>query len=645
MTLEEQLLSDGFNFTPVLDNQFQRFDHDGGTLNGWFIGTEAFASYGDWRKDKRYHWSPTITSNWEETQEKWREHIKVMEEAKRAKAEGQEEIARDTELTFDLIWKKYGRSATHPYLVSKGIDHNYKAVHIPSKKTLYIHFRDSDDKVWTYQYIYPDLKNPGKFHKRFLKGGKKKGCYHVIPGRQLLETAKTAYIVEGFATGCSVYAATSLPVVVAGDTHNLAPVADAIAKRYPSTELIFAADNDHLTDGNPGITKAKGAAVPTRSRVIAPQFKQLLGKSSTDWNDLHQQEGLEAVKRQLSPGARPKKDLIEPITLEQLYHDTPDKIDWLVEECLPKAGLSIMAGVAKVGKTTIVRQLCQEVMTPITGSFLTRKVNFNGPVLYFSLDEDNRYIAAHLKKLGVQPPAPLHIWKTPQVDERGQNCAIDSLRRYFDKFGVPKLVIMDTMTRTLGIKDPDNYAETTEALGNLRVLAGDADTHILVTHHLNKAIPKGAPNDKFARIMGSNGIASATDTNLLLERTNTARFVSSQGRSVKAFDELHFEYDHDTGRITPTGEGSQVKETLVEDKIMAAIVDLPTTEHSVTNIRKHAGVRTDVATRTLLAICQGGRAKKHQWPSSGKGKGRAKFYYTVNEGEDVPPIVKAGEAL
>jgi phage/plasmid primase-like uncharacterized protein len=59
--------------------------------------------------------------------------------------------------------------------------------------------RDSTGKLSGFQWIYPEGT------KRFLSGGRKKGCCHTIGSST---DGNTIYLTEGYATGASVYMAT-----------------------------------------------------------------------------------------------------------------------------------------------------------------------------------------------------------------------------------------------------------------------------------------------------------------------------------------------------------------------------------------------------------------------------------------------------
>ena len=159
---------------------------------------------------------------------------------------------------------------------------------------LVIPARDTKGKIQSIQHIV------GNGKKRFLKDGVIQGHYHTIG-----KLTDILYIVEGYATGASVHEATGCGVVVAFDAGNLLPVAKAIREKYPDHELVFAGDDDAWTDGNPGKVKAQEAAAAVSAKWVIPQFKDTSSKP-TDFNDLRQLEGLDAVREQLANAREPE---------------------------------------------------------------------------------------------------------------------------------------------------------------------------------------------------------------------------------------------------------------------------------------------------------------------------------------------------
>ena len=147
----------------------------------------------------------------------------------------------------------------HDYLTRKGIQpHGAK---IEGDKLL-IPMRDTAGTVHSLQTIAPDGT------KMFMSGGKVKGCYFGI-GK-----LKGALIVcEGFATGASIHECTGHAVAVAFNSGNLEAVVVALRNKFPALKIIIAADDDHQTPGNPGMTKATAAVQATGATLAVPVFK------------------------------------------------------------------------------------------------------------------------------------------------------------------------------------------------------------------------------------------------------------------------------------------------------------------------------------------------------------------------------------
>jgi putative DNA primase/helicase len=67
--------------------------------------------------------------------------------------------------------------------------------------------------------------------------------------------------------------------------------------KFPEATLILCADDDVATDGNPGLTKARAAAVAVGGKLAIPIFAADRPEGATDFNDLAALEGIEAVAR------------------------------------------------------------------------------------------------------------------------------------------------------------------------------------------------------------------------------------------------------------------------------------------------------------------------------------------------------------
>jgi putative DNA primase/helicase len=214
---------------------------------------------------------------------------KIARQARERETERARAQAAAARRALEMIQAAHPADPLHPYLQLKhvkphGIFQLGDALLIP--------MRDAAGAVWNVQRIFPDAK------KRYLRDGRKKGLFFVIGKLD----RRTVAVVEGFATAASVRQATELPVLVAFDAGNLVHVAAAMRKN-PDTFLIFAADDDHLTIGNPGLTKATEAAQSVgNAAVVLPDFGADRGERDTDFNDLASRYGLAAVRKQIQDG-------------------------------------------------------------------------------------------------------------------------------------------------------------------------------------------------------------------------------------------------------------------------------------------------------------------------------------------------------
>ncbi|EMM2471513.1 TPA: DUF927 domain-containing protein [Raoultella planticola] len=125
--------------------------------------------------------------------------------------------------------------------------------------------------------------------KRLLAGSVKRGAYHAV---NAADAPQSVLIAEGLATALSVHLIRPEALTVCAiDAGNLQPVAQAMHQRYPNVQIIIAADND-IKPGEPNTGKdaAEKAAKAVSGWVALPPTVK-----KADWNDYHQQHGLEAA--------------------------------------------------------------------------------------------------------------------------------------------------------------------------------------------------------------------------------------------------------------------------------------------------------------------------------------------------------------
>lgn len=252
----------------------------------WYVlhsdGIPAGA-FGDWRTGLSFSWCAKAENAMTPAErDAHRQRVKAMRAQREADGiERHEEAALEAE----RIWKASEPCDENAYLLAKGV----MAYGVrQGGQTLRIPMRDTSGKLWNIERVNPaDFKD-----KRGLLGGKRKGCFHTIgtPNGKII-------VCEGYATGASIHEATGDAVAVAFNAGNVLPVASALHKKHPGLAIILAADDDHHTEGNPGMSKAKEAAVAVGGTLAVPDFGADRPDRATDFNDLHQAAGLEAVQR------------------------------------------------------------------------------------------------------------------------------------------------------------------------------------------------------------------------------------------------------------------------------------------------------------------------------------------------------------
>ncbi|CAO97468.1 TOPRIM and DUF927 domain-containing protein [Erwinia tasmaniensis] len=130
--------------------------------------------------------------------------------------------------------------------------------------------------------------------KKLVAGSEKRGAYHAVNAP---EAPQSIVIAEGLATALTAHLIRPDALAVAAvDAGNLLPVAEAMRQQHPQAKIIIAADNDHQQGGsetgvsNTGKEAAEKAALSVAGWVSIPPTDH-----KADWNDHHQQNGLEAA--------------------------------------------------------------------------------------------------------------------------------------------------------------------------------------------------------------------------------------------------------------------------------------------------------------------------------------------------------------
>lgn len=198
----------------------------------------------------------------DEERQRWRvEHQKKLQLAEQEKQKGYQNAQK---IAMQL-WQSLAEHTQiqSPYLTKKRVqNHGCK---IKDNGNLIVPMLDITGQLWNVQEIHTNG------FKSFIKGGCVNHCFHTIG--DLHNDSEIICIVEGYATGASVYEATGYPTIVTFNTSNLPKVAVEIFKKYPHSLLVYCADDDcHSTPPDAGLKAAKKALAETGGIIVLPDF-------------------------------------------------------------------------------------------------------------------------------------------------------------------------------------------------------------------------------------------------------------------------------------------------------------------------------------------------------------------------------------
>jgi putative DNA primase/helicase len=264
------------DFPPGEIVRFDDPDKPHGNRTCWAVvhldGCPAGA-FGNWRTGESHTWRadhrPASAADRERTRQ-------VIEAAKRKRErERQHGYQKAADLARDMWAKATPATIEHPYLQRK---------HVPAigLRVLYsyllVPLTTVDGGLINLQRIGPDGQ------KRFLPGGRVTGAFWLLSNG--LPDRGELYLCEGAATALTINAETRVPVVAAMNCGNLLPVAKTIRAARPSLKLTVCADNDHRTEGNPGLRYAREAARAVKGAVTWPTVCRAADCQCTDYNDM-----------------------------------------------------------------------------------------------------------------------------------------------------------------------------------------------------------------------------------------------------------------------------------------------------------------------------------------------------------------------
>lgn len=458
-------------------------DGDGAVFGCWRAG-ESFA----WQRRNLDAPAPSAAEH---------EAARVKAEAARREAEAERERQYvNAAETARRLWSESRPATAHPYLRRKGIQSHGARLHSDGRLLLPVF--GSDGEIQSLQFIPDDGTK-----KKFLTDARAKG------GRLFLgEPSDHAPIVlaEGFATAASIREATGHVVAVCFSGANLAAVAANLREQYRNAPLIVAGD---LDASGVGATYAEVATRGCRAaKAVYPAFAD--GRVTGDFNDLHQCEGLDIVKRQIEAALLPSSRY-SLLTGDDLAALPP--LRWCVRGVLPQSGLAAVFGPSGSGKTFLVLDLAMAIAAG--REWFGHRVQVR-PVIYCALEGEGGIagrVAAH--RIGhdvtgegvrflVQPFSLLRDTDASELVAAIRMAA-----------GEGCVVILDTLNRAAPGADENDSEDMGRVIEAAKRLQRELDGLILLVHHPGKDASKG--------LRGHSSLLAALDAAIEVSRDSDRR--------------------------------------------------------------------------------------------------------------------------
>lgn len=360
----------------------QRDKHD---RAGWLsmLPDGLGAAFGDWRSGESFCWQMRDSNANPPSQEEREAARQDGEKArKQAEHERTEAYAKAASECAAQWAKLEPATAAHEYLQRKEIAPHLARVDSSGKLALPVF--DARGDMQSLQFIAPDGS------KRFYPGGKMVGGLLYL-GKPT--DGKPLVLVEGYATGVSIFEAAGVAVCVGFAGSNLRHVAETLRRLFPNSPLLVAGDLDEHGAGRKYAEAAAEAGAP--ARVVFPVFAD--GRAAGDFNDLSTAEGPEAVRRQVMAALRDDTARLSApsITAEELANARPTP-DCIVRN-LYFADVGTLIAAGGTGKTTLMMHI---LCCIVTGrDCLGEKVVKHGPVLLLTAEDGREILVARLRSI------------------------------------------------------------------------------------------------------------------------------------------------------------------------------------------------------------------------------------------------------
>ena len=244
---------------------------------------------------------------------------------------------------------------------------------------------------------------------------------------------------------------------------------------------------------------------------------------------------------------------------------------WILPDILPDAGLYLLSGKPKCGKSWLALSLALSVAT---GGYCLGRTVEQGRVMYLALEDTPRRFMQRMHK--IQPDCLINPRVKEALDNGMFTPTFPKLGRGFEAAieeaitgaGV-RLLIIDTLAkiRPIGGGNANRYDADYGAVGALKDIADRHGICVLVLHHTRKA----EADDVHDTVSGTNGIAGAADGSLVLLRQRGGDGSATLAVTGRDLPEAEFGLRFKDGFWDFVGNAEEVKASTEQNAIFNAL--------------------------------------------------------------------------
>lgn len=262
-----------------------------------------------------------------------------------------------------------------------------------------------------------------------------------------------------------------------------------------------------------------------------------------------------ATNAQLDAIALRPKWMAGAVTARDLQTKHFDPVRYVVPGIIPE-GVTLLVGKPKLGKGWAALDLCNAV----AGDRFTLGVikPTQGDVIYLALEDNQRRLKRRMAKLLPDSDWPERLILQTEW-RRANEGGLDDLSAWCESVTRPTLIVIDTLEkfRPQPKHGSQTYGTDYEAITGLQAMTKKhSGLCIVVVHHDRKM----DADDPFDTVSGTQGLAGAADTIIVMKRKDGAVKMHIRGRDVEESDKP-VQFNKATCRWSLMGD------TLLEDRM------------------------------------------------------------------------------